>query len=120
MSTTLLLDKETFEEVLSILGVLKSCPLLLPVTVGKAKNKECYHIYLDKCTLVQLINSYQSHAKCGDDGTLSGYSPLLMFPPCRTQLSITPSINPFFIGGHQAAQFKLKLLNMFSKIYIFI
>jgi hypothetical protein len=31
----------------------------------------CYPIYIDKCTLAKLINSYQSHAKRGDDGRLS-------------------------------------------------
>ncbi len=35
-----LLNREGFEEVLSIAGVHKFCPPLLPITMGKAKKED--------------------------------------------------------------------------------
>jgi hypothetical protein len=40
MSTTSLLNRESFEEVLSIVGVYKFCPPLLPLLMGKAKKED--------------------------------------------------------------------------------
>ncbi len=39
ISTTSLLNRESFEEVLSIAGVYNFCPTLLPLTMGKAKKE---------------------------------------------------------------------------------
>jgi len=40
ISTMSLLNRESFEEVLSIAGVYKFCPPLLPLTMGKAKKED--------------------------------------------------------------------------------
>ncbi len=108
----------------SYVGSMWSVSRSVHRSVGRSvgRSNDCYCIYVDKYTLAQLINSYQSHAKRGDDGTLSGYSPLLTFPPHRAQLGITPSINPSFIDGRQAVQFWLRfiLFNFFQDLLIYL